>query len=180
MGGQWEVMWGLWGSWEVSEGSWEVSGVSWEVSQWSWEVKGGSRQVTRRLQNAHCQRYSRAEALPVIFWLRYLSQIWVQWRPKKCVFATKWISRQKRVFVPLKHGEENFLQHLMLQKNNTYKYPWIFPHLPANHVLAHESKEVLLYSPFLLQNNTFGIRLRCLTKVCYLKLKKLRYLDKLR
>ena len=30
---------------------------------------------------------------------------------------------------------------------------------------------MLLYSPFFLQNNTFGKRLRCLTKVCYLKLK---------
>ena len=40
MGGQWEVMWGLWGSWEVSEGSWEVSGGSWEVSESSWEVSG--------------------------------------------------------------------------------------------------------------------------------------------
>ena len=53
--------------------------VSPTPSEWSWEVsvrlKGGSRQVTRRLQNAHCQRYSRAEALPVIFWLRYLSKI---------------------------------------------------------------------------------------------------------
>ena len=180
MGGHVRSVGVMGGQWGVLRGQWGVMGGQWVVLGGQWEVKGGSRQVTRRLQNAHCQRYSRAEALPVIFWLRYLSKIWVQWRPKKCVFATKWISRQKRVFVPLKHGEKNFLQHLMLQKNNTYKYPWIFPHLPANHVLAHESKEVLLYSPFLLQNNTFGKRLRCLTKVCYLKLKKLRYLDKLR
>ena len=38
MGGQWEVMWGLWGSWEVSGGSWEVSESSWEVSG---RLKGG-------------------------------------------------------------------------------------------------------------------------------------------
>ena len=52
--------------------------------------------------------------------------------------------------------------------------------LACNSCPAPASKEVLLFSPFLLQNNTFGKRLRCLTKVCYLKLKKLGYLDKLR
>ena len=35
-----------------------VSGPGRSVLQW--EVKGGSRQVTRRLQNAHCQRYRPA------------------------------------------------------------------------------------------------------------------------
>ena len=115
MGGHVRSVGVMGGQWGVLRGQWGVMGGQWVVLGGQWEVKGGSRQVTRRLQNAHCQRYSRAEALPVIFWLRYLSKIWVQWRPKKCVFATKWISRQKRVFVPLKHGEENFLQHLMLQ-----------------------------------------------------------------
>ena len=57
-------------------------------------------------------------------------------------------------------------------KQHIHKYPCVFLHLPAIHVLAPESKEVLLYSPFLLQNNTFGKRLRCLTKVSYLKLKQ--------
>ena len=36
------------------------------------------------------------------------------------------------------------------------------------------------FRPFLLQIDTFGKRHRCLPNVCYLKLKKLRYLDKLR
>ena len=34
--------------------------------------------------------------------------------------------------------------------------------------------------PYLLQIDTFGKWLRCLTNVCYVKLKKIRYLDKLR
>ena len=36
------------------------------------------------------------------------------------------------------------------------------------------------YSPFLLHTDTFGKLLRCLTNVCNVKLKKLRYLNKLR
>ena len=37
--------------------------------------------------------------------LNYLSKIWVQTRPKKRVFATLSVTRQKRVFVPLEHGQ---------------------------------------------------------------------------
>ena len=42
------------------------------------------------------------------------------------------------------------------------------------------TEATVLVSPFLLQIDTFGKWRRCLTNVCYLKLKKLRYLDKLR
>ena len=83
MGGPGRSVGVLGGQWGVLRGQWGVMGGQWVVLGGQWEVKGGSRQVTRRLQNAHCQRYSRAEALPVIFWLRYLSKIWVQWRPNK-------------------------------------------------------------------------------------------------
>ena len=83
MGGHVRSVGVMGGQWGVLRGQWGVMGGQWVVLGGQWEVKGGSRQVTRRLQNAHCQRYSRAEALPVIFWLRYLSKIWVQWRPNK-------------------------------------------------------------------------------------------------
>ena len=43
-----------------------------------------------------------------------------------------------------------------------------------------ETEGIGLSSPFFLQIDTFGKLLRYLTNVCYLKLKKLRYLDKLR
>ena len=43
-----------------------------------------------------------------------------------------------------------------------------------------ETERIGLSSPFFLQIDTFGKLLRYLTNVCYLKLKKLRYLDKLR
>ena len=52
------------------------------------------------------------------------------------------------------------------------------------HVLTPEplTEGTVHASPFLLQLDIFGKLLKCLTKVCYLKLKKkkLRYLDKLR
>ena len=83
MGGPVRSVGVLGGQWGVLRGQWGVMGGQWVVLGGQWEVKGGSRQVTRRLQNAHCQCYSRAEALPVIFWLRYLSKIWVKWRPNK-------------------------------------------------------------------------------------------------
>ena len=78
MGGHGRSVGVMGGQWGVLRGQWGVMGGQWVVLGGQWEVKGGSRQVTRRLQNAHCQRYSRAEALPVIFWLRYLSKIWVK------------------------------------------------------------------------------------------------------
>ena len=43
-----------------------------------------------------------------------------------------------------------------------------------------ETEGIGLSSPFFLQIDTFGKLLRYLTNVCYLKLKKLRYLSKLR
>ena len=73
MGGHVRSVGVMGGQWGVLRGQWGVMGGQWVVLGGQWEVKGGSRQVTRRLQNAHCQRYSRAEALPFIFWLRYRS-----------------------------------------------------------------------------------------------------------
>ena len=42
------------------------------------------------------------------------------------------------------------------------------------------TEATVLVSPSLLQIDTFGKWCRCLTNVCYLKLKKRRYLDKCR
>ena len=78
MGGQWEVMWGLWGSWEVSEGSWEVSGGSWEVSEWSWEVSGRLKGGHGRSPGGYKMLIANAIAEQRLYPSFFGSDIWVK------------------------------------------------------------------------------------------------------
>ena len=127
--------------------------------------------------------------------LSKIFNVWVKaWTKhfKKRVFATKPDLRQKRVDAtkPMsrqKHAiatlvciviKSHIFVPLKLSKNSEYPYP--NPSQQYKQWMHAPKCKKTASSPFLFQFDTFGKWLRCLTNVCYVNIKKLRYLDKLR
>ena len=113
---------------------------------------------------------------------------------QKRVFSTKPFSWQKRVFVELQLGhviigmipatpsmhENHAFDHkkiVRIQEVNILMWQSL---LVYNACPQPQTEATVLVSPSLLQIDTFGKWCRCLHNVCYVKLKKRRYLDKCR
>ena len=103
--------------------------------------------------------------------------------PKRRVFATKPVLRQNRGLVELQLG------HVIIgmipatpsmHENHAFDHKMWQSLLVYNACPQPQTEATVLVSPSLLQIDTFGKWCRCLHNVCYVKLKKRRYLDKCR
>ena len=84
-----------------------------KVSSGIWGHSNHTFHVQRQHgHRAACVATEQAELAFLMSNLRYLSQIGVQTRPKKRIFATQPVSRQKCLFVPSKHEEEERAHNL--------------------------------------------------------------------
>ena len=129
-------------------------------------------------QVAWC-RY-RTEALSAIFLLVCLSQIWVKKETKSArIYDISHFTTKVR-----RCSESNLicLSQIWVKKETKKRVFMTYPtsSLVSNACPTPSSIQILLLILFLIKWTLLAIDSDCLPKVCYLKLKKLRYLSKLR
>ena len=142
-------MWGLWGSWEVSEGSWEVSGGSWEVS-------GRLKRGHGRSPGGYKMLIANAIAEQRLYPSFFGSDIWVKSESNLSPMKTKQehkVSYRCSLPSPLQKGSKDWevLIRLIHKWDHAIyqKLPKIWNHdicLPAlQHIMTHEKSFVTFY-----------------------------------